>query len=117
MMILVAEKGNINFSPLNSMADDIVEVKYEGKTYRFRKSTKKGYKYDALLRDGRIVHFGRLPYQHYMDKIGLWSKLDHGDKRRRSNYRSRHKGIITADGTPAVEVKESPAWFALHFLW
>lgn len=81
------------------------------------------YKYTAILPDGEKVNFGHRDYEHYRDSVprllggGLWSHLDHGDKRRRSNYRSRHSGVRTGSGQRAYMQRYSPAWFSYHFLW
>lgn len=80
-------------------------------------------KYTAHLPDGRKVHFGHRDYQHFRDAVprgqggGLWSHKDHGDTKRRANYRKRHAGVRTADGRRAIDVKYSPAWFSYHMLW
>lgn len=83
----------------------------------------KNKKYTAIMSDGRKVHFGDNRYEHYKDSVpkdlggGIWSKLDHKDKERRKNYRSRHKNIICEDGRRCIDVKYSPAWFSYYFLW
>ena len=76
----------------------------------FRKSTKKFKKYDAILNNGQIVSFGDNRYQQYKDKaLGLYSKLDHLDKKRRDNYKARHHKDINN--------KFSPGWFSYNYLW
>jgi len=73
-------------------------------------SGKKKYKVRVK---GKTVQFGHVEYEHYKDKtpLGAWSHKDHGDKRRRSNYRKRH-------GAKGYQlVKYSPAWFSWHYLW
>ena len=70
--------------------------------YKFKKSMdgyifkapskRKGKKYDAFDSDDKyITSFGSLPYEHFYDKIGYYKSLNHLDKKRRANYRSRHK--------------------------
>ena len=83
-----------------------------------------GYKkYTANLPDGSKIHFGDSRYEHYADKVpkarggGLWTNLDHKDKKRRANYRARHSKIKTKDGRLAIDVQYSPAFFSYHFLW
>ena len=46
-----------------------------------------------VLKDGkrRLIHFGDTRYQHFKDRIGHYSHLDHNDKKRRENYYKRHK--------------------------
>lgn len=78
----------------------------------------KGFKkYVAILSNGKRVPFGDRRYQHYHDKIGKWSSLDHNDKKRRWRYRRRHGALKCKDGRSCVDVKYSPAWFAWHYLW
>lgn len=86
----------------------------------FVKSPKKYKKYRAILNDGtrsKYVDFGDTRYQHYEDKIGLYSYLDHLDKKRRANYRARHSAILTKDGVPAYKVPYTPAFFSWYYLW
>lgn len=79
--------------------------------YYFKKSSRKHKKYDAFkLVNGekkKIASFGDNRYEQYKDKIGLYSHLDHGDKKRKNNYYSRHG---EADF-------ESPKWFSHKYLW
>jgi len=86
--------------------------------YVFRASTKKGYKYDVFDLDGHpVASFGRLPYEHYHDKIGFWRMLDHGNEKRRDRYRARHKKLTLEDGREAYKVKGTPAYFSWNYLW
>jgi len=87
------------------------------------------YKYTAIVpsKDARggekRVHFGHKDYEQYRDRVpkarggGLWSHKDHRDVQRRANYRRRHEGVRTKDGSRAYEVPYSPSWFSYHFLW
>ena len=77
----------------------------------------KNKKYSVLFPDGKIVTFGDKRYQHYRDRIGLWSNLDHNNKTRRENYRKRHEAVKLKDGRIAKNVKFTPAWFSWNFLW
>lgn len=83
-------------------------VKTIGK-YIFRAPSKrKGKKYDVYRLNGQYVtSFGAVGYEQYKDKIGYYSKYDHGDKVRRENYYKRH-GKATF---------ESPKWFSHRYLW
>jgi hypothetical protein len=76
----------------------------------------KNYKYTAIIKDKK-VNFGDKRYEHYHDKIGLYSHLDHNDKKRRASYRKRHSAILTKDGKKAISIKYSPAWFSYKYLW
>jgi hypothetical protein len=81
----------------------------------FRRSKTKGKKYDAIVKreSGELsyIPFGQLGYEQYRDRTGegLYTKLDHYDKRRREAYRKRHSG--------EQKVKYSPGYFAWYYLW
>lgn len=86
--------------------------------YRFKKferSKSKGKKYDAILvhketKREKRVPFGAIGYQHYKDTaLGLYSKQNHNDPKRRRLYRERHRGEDKA--------KYSSGYFAWHYLW
>ena len=93
---------------------------YDMKTHTFiafQKSTSPGKKYDALIKNnssGKVikVSFGDKNYEHYRDStgIGLYSKLDHLDSKRRKNYNARHSHWIK----PSFY---SPGYFAKKYLW
>jgi hypothetical protein len=38
----------------------------------------------------RLIHFGDSRYEHFKDKIGHYSKLDHNDPKRKQRYYQRH---------------------------
>lgn len=81
------------------------------------------YKYTAHLKDGTKVNFGHKDYQQYKDSVpvskggGLWNHKNHGDSKRRENYRKRHEGVRTKSGKHAYQIKYSPSWFSYHYLW
>jgi hypothetical protein len=81
-------------------------IKKDG--YEFRKSKRHNKKYDVFKKGVYIISFGQLPYQHYRDKIGLYSHLDHNDSQRRKNYYARH-------GKEAE--KDSAKYFSHRYLW
>ena len=93
---------------------DYSEYKHVG----FRKSTRNGKKYDAILEHKKTkvkkyIPFGAIPYQQYKDTTGLnlYSDLDHLDDKRRKLYRARH-------GARGYEkIKYSPSYFSYNFLW
>lgn len=92
-----------------------IRKKKDWKLIRFRKSSSKNKKYDAILKSGdKTFHmaFGDKRYQHYKDStgLGLYSNLDHNDKKRRSSFIARMKGFVK----PGVW---SPAYFAIKYLW
>ena len=77
------------------------------------KSKMKFKKYSVyVLKDGKpkLIHFGDTRYQQYKDKIGLYSHLDHNDKKRRDNYYSRH-------GEKDIKDKSRPKYWSHKKLW
>jgi hypothetical protein len=78
--------------------------------YEFKVSKNKQKKYD-VYKDGKfITSFGSRAHQHYFDKIGKFSHLNHLDKKRRKLYRMRHKADHINDPTKA-------GYFAWRYLW
>jgi len=82
----------------------------------FRKSTRKNKMYDAILSNKKtgkhkIIPFGDNKMENYRDVTGLnlYPKLIHGDKKRRKNFRARHK--------KNAKYKFSSAWFSYYYLW
>ena len=77
------------------------------------------HKYVLVLRHrttGRLrrVPFGGkypngTPYPQYRDRIGFYRSYDHGDRKRRLNYLSRHRG-------EAARLYSS-GWASIHYLW
>jgi hypothetical protein len=66
------------------------------------------------------VNFGKPGYYHYKDLIGNWKQWDHGDKKRKSNYRARHSKImINIDGKDyeSYLVPFTSEFFSYWFLW
>lgn len=83
----------------------------------FRKSKTKHKKYDAILENKKnkkavYVPFGDSRYQQFKDAtgLGLYSHKDHGDRKRRSLYRARHKGFLKKG-------YYSPGHFSYFYLW
>lgn len=85
----------------------------------FQRSTRKNKKYSVISPNGKVIHFGDTRYQHYKDTtpLALYSHLDHLDKNRRDNYRSRHKSIMLKNGKPAYLDKEQPSYYSFRYLW
>ena len=87
-------------------------VKY--KLYKSTRKTKK-YKVEIFEKGKKIktVHFGGVrkngvPYGQFKDTaLGLYSKYDHGDKKRRARYFKRHGKAI----------KHSAKYFSHKYLW
>ena len=68
----------------------------------------------------KIVSFGKPGYQQYYDKLGMWSKFNHHDKKRRSNYRARHGAIyinINGESKLSYKVPYTKEWFSWNMLW
>lgn len=84
--------------------------------YEYIKSPRKGKKLRVVV-DNKSIDFGSIFHQHFKDRTGIWSNLDHGDKERRKNYRSRARGILKKDGTPAYLDPKQPAWHSYNILW
>ena len=95
---------------------------------RIDRSTRKGKKYRAFVKgkgQERFVHFGSTKYQHYKDTtpLALYTHLNHGDKKRRARYFSRHSGGLT--GKRAALRKElskskgllTPKILSHRYLW
>ena len=85
---------------------------------KFERSKNKRKKYDALIKNketGNINRIGfgsRLPLmEQYKDTtgLGLYSSLDHLDKKRRDNFRKRHS-CDTAK-------KMTAQYFSCNYLW
>ena len=94
---------------------EVAYVKFE-----IPKKGNKKYKatiYDTKDKKIRSVMFGDRRYQHYFDRIGLWSELNHNDRTRRASYRNRHKAILLKDGKIAYKVPYSAAYFSYYLLW
>jgi len=85
-------------------------IKRDG--FIFRKSRRKNKKYDVFtLGNKYITSFGDKRYQQYKDKIGLYSHLNHGDKKRRANYYKRHGDYRNKD------IGKSAKYFSHEYLW
>lgn len=82
---------------------------------KFQVSDTKNKKYDAILRhnSGRLkkIPFGDKRYEQFRDSTGLgvYSNLDHGDRKRQINYLKRHAN--TKDNI------FSSSYFSANYLW
>lgn len=106
----------LEFKKLKS--GDWVVVIQQGKTkhiYVVKFSTRKGKKYDVMSLNKAgdkldyDLSFGSAKHQHFKDKLGGYSELDHNDEKRRENYFKRH-GSHNND-------LSSPKWWSHVFLW
>lgn len=73
----------------------------------FKTSTRKNKKY-MVLYNGKWIHYGQKGYEDF---------LDHNDKKRRMNYRTRARGITDAKGRQTYKLKTSANFWAYHTLW
>jgi hypothetical protein len=85
----------------------------------FKKSTRKGKKYSVITPSGKTIHFGALEMEQFKDStgLGLYSHLDHGDKKRRDRYLARAKGIKNKKGELTWKDPESANYYAVRYLW
>ena len=94
----------------------IVDTPTDYKLLKFARSRSRGKTYDAILinrrtRKEKRVPFGALGYEQYRDStgLGLYSRSNHGDLKRRKRYRRRHAGENTR--------KFSSGYFSWKYLW
>lgn len=71
-------------------------------------SRRKHKKYDVYKKDKYITSFGDNRYQHFFDRIGYYTNLNHNDKERKRLYYARH-GLSTGI--------ETPKYFSHKYLW
>ena len=93
------------------------------------KSTQKGKKYTAIVRDNetkkeRKISFGAIGYEQFKDStpLKLYKSKDHGDVKRKRNYFSRHSGVKTKVEALSNEIAKSggkynPKILSHKFLW
>ena len=89
--------------------------KRDYKLLGYRKSTRKGKKYDAILQNNKTnnlthVPFGTIGYENFRDLTGLNLYKTHNDPVRRKSYRARHKKDIKTGFY-------SPGWFSYYITW
>jgi hypothetical protein len=93
---------------------DVSYIKFEKGKYPKKYKAKI---YDTSDKKIRTVEFGDQRYQQYYDKIGMYDNLNHLNRKRRKEYRSRHGNIITKDGKKAYKIPYTPAFFSYYLLW
>lgn len=79
-----------------------------GTKVTYWKSTSKNKKWMTITPDGKKVHWGDPHMKDY---------TQHHNKKRRSNYRKRHSGILLKNGKRAIDKKWSPAWLSFFVTW
>jgi len=93
----------------------MLENPEEYKLLRFEISATKNKKYDAILRhnSGQIkkIPFGDKRYEQFRDSTGLgvYSNLDHGDRKRQINYLKRME--------KSKDNLFSSSYFSSNYLW
>ena len=85
-------------------------------SYTYEKSTRKDKKLMTKV-DGKTIHFGNPKYEHFKDRTGIWSHLDHKDKKRRENYLTRSGKIKNKQGELTKNDPQSPNWHSRKILW
>ena len=84
-------------------------------------SSSKNKKYSVYVKDNndnkKLIHFGDKRYQHYEDKIGFYSNLNHYDKERRRLYLKRSKKITDKNDNLTYKNKNSSNYWSIKFLW
>jgi hypothetical protein len=86
--------------------------KYKLRDYDVVAPSKKQFKkYDVFDKSGRyITSFGDNRYDQYYDKFGYYKKWNHGNLKRRDNYRKRHANDYIDDPNHA-------GFWSYNFLW
>ena len=86
--------------------------------YEFKKVRERIKKY-MVHYNNKWIHFGHINYQHFKDStpLKLYKHLDHNYIKRRNLYRKRAQGITNKKGEPTYLNKNSPNFWAFHFLW
>jgi len=76
------------------------------------KANDQKHKYVVYIKSDKLhnpVRFGDISMQHYKDKFKQYSDLDHGDKKRLQNFKSRFKA--------QYEKVKSDTGSALYWSW
>jgi hypothetical protein len=84
--------------------------------YEYEKSDRKNKKLNVLV-NGKTIHFGDTRYEHFKDKTGIWSALDHNDDKRRKNYLTRTANIKDKAGNLTANDPSSANYHARRILW
>jgi hypothetical protein len=85
---------------------------------KFEKSKKKNKKYSVITPKGKKINFGQLPYKHFKDTaLGLYSDLNHNNKKRQKNYCARSARIKNKKGELTKNNKESANHYSMKYLW
>ena len=98
---------------INRWKKDTPEFKRLERNARFRGATNFGLssrlnKKYFVVYDRKIIRFGDPRYKDFTIT---------NDKRKRDNYRKRHRGIKLLSGEPAYLDKRQPAYWSYWILW
>lgn len=74
----------------NMFSYNMYEVIIRRKKYIVVPSRKKDKKYDVYVDGKYLLSFGSRAYEHYYDRFGYYSDLNHLDKKRRKLFYARH---------------------------
>jgi len=77
-------------------------------TVTYWPSSRSGKKWMTITPKGKTVHWGHPTMKDY---------TQHKSKKRKSNYKKRHSGILLKNGSRAIDKKWSPAWLSYHVTW
>ena len=90
----------------------------QGDKLEFKKAdpkTKKKYEVAITFKDPskkpKKVQFGSLQHEHYKDRIGFFTDLDHNNVQRRKLFYNRFRSLLKKTK------KYSPMYFSAKFLW
>ena len=80
-------------------------------------------KYTAIIKNNktkkyRVLHFGHKDYEQFKDRtnIGIYTKRNHGNKKRQENYYNRHSGEKNRKKAIEKEKKESKGYYTPKIL-
>lgn len=73
---------------------------------------------NKVTKKERIIHFGDQNYQQYKDRtnLGLYTRKNHGNKRRQENYYNRHSGEKNRKRAIAKEIRKSKGYYNAKIL-
>tara|TARA_R100000951_G_scaffold51810_1_gene43644 strand:- start:227 stop:505 length:279 start_codon:yes stop_codon:yes gene_type:complete len=85
---------------------------------KIKKSNKKNKKY-MIETDSGPVHFGDKRYEQFEDTtgLGLYSNLNHKDKKRKDSYCSRAMGIKNKKNEFTYNDPASANYYSVRLLW
>lgn len=84
----------------------------------FVKSNVKFKKY-AVRYNNKLINFGDSRYTQYKDStgLGLYTKQNNNDKKRRASYIARASKIKNKQGQLTASLKSSANYYAIRYLW